>query len=78
MSQYHEKAVGEVSRPDNAAPVACPYCGSNETEFSALFGRQLMTQQYYCAACHTPFDHVRDDDVNDEAETLANERTAQL
>jgi len=25
-----------------------------------MFGAQLLTDQYYCAHCHTPFEHVRD------------------
>jgi hypothetical protein len=27
----------------------------------ALFGSQLLTDQYYCRACHTPFEHLRAD-----------------
>ena len=40
-------------------PVACPYCDSTETEFFSLFGSQLLTAQYYCRACHTPFEQVK-------------------
>lgn len=43
--------------------VACPYCGSTHTEFFSLFGQQLLTVQYYCNECHTPFERVKDDDV---------------
>jgi len=42
--------------------VTCPYCGSTETELFSLFGQQLLTLQYYCNTCHTPFEHVKDDD----------------
>jgi len=52
--------------------VTCPYCGSTNTELSALFGPQLLTVEYYCNSCHTPFEHVKDDDVINSA--LANER----
>jgi DNA-directed RNA polymerase subunit RPC12/RpoP len=45
------------------AEVSCPYCGSPDTEFFSLFGQQLLTVQYYCNACHTPFEHIKDDDV---------------
>lgn len=55
---------------DSADPkskaVACPYCGSSETELFALFGQQLLTVQYYCNACHTPFEHIKDDNLFDE------------
>lgn len=43
--------------------VICPYCGSSDTELFALFGQQLLTVQYYCHACHTPFEHIKDDDM---------------
>jgi|GEM_PF-1475872 transposase-like protein len=39
----------------------CPFCGSHATERLSLFGSQLLTEQYYCTACHTPFEHVRDE-----------------
>jgi hypothetical protein len=39
----------------------CPFCGSHETDLLSLFGSQLLTEQYYCTACHTPFERVRDD-----------------
>jgi DNA-directed RNA polymerase subunit RPC12/RpoP len=44
-------------------PAICPYCGSSETEFFSLFGAQLLTAQYYCRACRTPFEHVKNEDV---------------
>ena len=46
--------------------VVCPFCGSNDTELLALFGQQLLTVQYYCNTCHTPFEHIKDDDMFDE------------
>ncbi len=50
------------------AQVLCPYCGSHETELFSLFGQQLLTVQYYCNACHTPFERIKDDEVlNDYA-----------
>ncbi|HLW01065.1 MAG TPA: hypothetical protein VKT82_20575 [Ktedonobacterales bacterium] len=50
-------------QPDETAHAVCPYCGSNETEFFSLFGGQLLTAQYYCRACHTPFEQVKNADV---------------
>ncbi len=43
--------------------VHCPYCGSSDTELFSLFGKQLLTVQYYCNACHTPFECIKDDAV---------------
>jgi hypothetical protein len=45
--------------------VACPFCRSTDTEFFSLFGQQLLTVQWYCNACHTPFECVKDDDILD-------------
>jgi ring-1,2-phenylacetyl-CoA epoxidase subunit PaaD len=47
--------------------VACPFCGSADVELLALFGSQLLTDQYYCRACRTPFEHLRAD-VDDVAQ----------
>ena len=43
--------------------ISCPYCHSTDTEFFSLFGQQLLTTQYYCNTCRTPFERVKDDDV---------------
>ena len=40
--------------------VRCPFCGSVETEPLSLFGRQLLTAQYYCNECRTPFEKCKD------------------
>jgi hypothetical protein len=45
--------------------VACPFCRSTDTELFSLFGQQLLTVQFYCNACHTPFEYVKDDDILD-------------
>ncbi len=48
--------------------ISCPYCTSQKTELLSLFGQQLLTVQYYCNACHTPFECIKDDEVlNDYA-----------
>ena len=47
------------------AEVRCPYCASTDTELFSLFGQQLLTVQYYCNTCRTPFEYVKDDDVLD-------------
>lgn len=48
--------------------VACPFCGSHDTEMFSLFGQQLMTVQYYCNTCRTPFERVKGKDILPEAE----------
>jgi ring-1,2-phenylacetyl-CoA epoxidase subunit PaaD len=57
----------ETFAPDfSGRAVSCPYCGSSKTELLSLFGQQLLTLQYYCNTCHTPFEHVKDNDTHDE------------
>jgi DNA-directed RNA polymerase subunit RPC12/RpoP len=60
----HEKFAPDFS----GKTVVCPYCGSAETELFSLFGQQLLTLQYYCTTCHTPFEYVKDDTIRDERE----------
>lgn len=40
--------------------VLCPFCKSEQTQCIALFGPKLLTSQYYCRACHTAFEVVRE------------------
>ena len=58
---YHSRGDG-LSLPSQ---VECPYCRSTDTELFSLFGQQLLTVEYYCNACHTPFERIKDDDVLD-------------
>jgi hypothetical protein len=51
------------------ARIGCPFCGSIDTELFSLFGQQLLTVQYYCRACRTPFERVRGEDVMEDART---------
>jgi hypothetical protein len=47
----------------NTPQIRCPFCDSDDTELFSLFGQQLLTVQYYCNTCRTPFERVRSDDV---------------
>lgn len=49
-------------RERHERPIRCPFCASEDVELLSLFGSQLLTDQYYCRACHTPFEHLRADD----------------
>lgn len=49
-------------RPDDERALRCPFCQSADVELLSLFGSQLLTDQYYCRACHTPFEHLRGDE----------------
>jgi Zn finger protein HypA/HybF involved in hydrogenase expression len=50
-------------RSDNQPTVHCPFCGSADVDLISLFGQQLLTVQYYCSTCRTPFEKVKDDSV---------------
>jgi DNA-directed RNA polymerase subunit RPC12/RpoP len=52
---------------DTKQPIQCPFCGSSDTEFFSLFGQQLLTVQYYCNGCRTPFERVKGPDVMQDA-----------
>jgi ring-1,2-phenylacetyl-CoA epoxidase subunit PaaD len=41
-------------------PVACPRCGSRDTEQTAAFGPTACTALFRCGACGEPFEHVKD------------------
>jgi late competence protein required for DNA uptake (superfamily II DNA/RNA helicase) len=58
------------------AAIACPFCSSTETELESLFGQQLLTVQYYCRACLTPFERVKGDDVLEDAARTIERREA--
>ena len=62
----NESEDREDGRDESRNRPGCPYCGSTNTELFSLFGQQLLTVQYYCNACHTPFEHIKDDDVLDD------------
>lgn len=49
----------KTSSGETAETIICPFCQSYEVEPLSMFGAQLLTDQYYCRACHTPFEHVR-------------------
>jgi hypothetical protein len=56
-----EKAWGHIDTDAHGAENTprCPFCHSTDVEPLALIGAQLSTAQYYCRACHTPFEYMR-------------------
>lgn len=39
--------------------MTCPWCGATDVEQIAAYGSLLMTAQWFCNACHSPFERVR-------------------
>lgn len=42
-----------------ATPVACPYCGSTETQLENLFGPTPCRSIFYCRQCSQPFEQFK-------------------
>jgi hypothetical protein len=38
---------------------SCPWCGSALTKRIGEWGPQLLTEQFMCLECHTPFERIR-------------------
>lgn len=45
--------------PGDDDGLSCPWCGSTDVEQIAAYGSLLMTSQWYCTACRSPFERVR-------------------
>ncbi|HEX9070297.1 MAG TPA: hypothetical protein VF807_16130 [Ktedonobacterales bacterium] len=56
-SQPHAMDDAELAKE----AVRCPFCQSADVELMSIFGSQLSTDQYYCRACHTPFERLSRD-----------------
>ncbi len=48
----------------NGSSVACPFCGSKETQQETDFGTTLAYAQFYCRQCRTPFEWIKWGDEN--------------
>lgn len=48
--------ASELGLPEK---VSCPFCGRDDTELHAPFGSQLSVATYWCRACRTAFEWVK-------------------
>jgi hypothetical protein len=54
-------ALGAMSGvPVPSERPACPFCGARDTELVGQFGSQILTASWYCRACRSYFEAVRD------------------
>lgn len=53
--------------PDVPDHPPCAFCGSEKTEFMALFGQFLLVSQYYCSNCHSVFEWCKWQDEKAES-----------
>lgn len=51
--------LGEAGSDADREPVACPYCGSPETQLENLFGPTPCRSIYYCRHCRQPFERFK-------------------
>lgn len=54
--------MGPVERPatpTGGGGVTCPWCGSSQVTQLRDFGSLLMTSQWFCDACLSPFERIR-------------------
>ncbi len=70
LSAYGIAPPGPSVRPDGAtpirffgrgtpAPLACPRCGSRQTERLSAFGSTACKALYRCLSCREPFEHFK-------------------
>ncbi len=52
-------AGGAAAGQADDHPLACPFCGSEDTELMSLFGSSALTSQYYCRSCRTAFEQIK-------------------
>jgi hypothetical protein len=56
LSRLKLKDLIETKPPEVPDHPPCAFCGSEKTEFMALFGQFLLVSQYYCHNCHSAFE----------------------
>jgi ring-1,2-phenylacetyl-CoA epoxidase subunit PaaD len=47
----------QIGRP--VRRVACPFCGSTDTDSRSEFGSTACKSLHFCNACHQPFEHFK-------------------
>lgn len=50
----------QPSKPE----IACPFCGSTDTERESAFGSEISKTQHYCNGCNTVFERIKFDGEN--------------
>jgi ring-1,2-phenylacetyl-CoA epoxidase subunit PaaD len=50
---------GLITLTRRRAPVACPFCGSSDTELRSEFGSTACKAIHMCRACRQPFDEFK-------------------
>ncbi len=51
--------AGAAAADSSGDRVTCPWCESTDVERIGEFGPGLMTEQYFCRTCHSPFEWIR-------------------
>ena len=56
MEQPGAQARGDSGSGER---IACLWCGSEHVERIGEFAAQLMTEQWFCLDCNSPFEWIR-------------------
>jgi ring-1,2-phenylacetyl-CoA epoxidase subunit PaaD len=51
--------ASEGNQADAMRAFACPYCGSNETRLTSVFGCTLCRSMAFCDKCRQPFEQLK-------------------
>jgi transposase-like protein len=57
MERLEQAGAAAADSADDG--VTCLWCGSTDVERLGEFGPGLMTEQYFCRTCHSPFEWIR-------------------
>ena len=55
-SRPSSRLDGSLKTTELPEAIACPFCGSEESEQYSVFGSSLSVSQYYCRGCRTVFE----------------------
>jgi ring-1,2-phenylacetyl-CoA epoxidase subunit PaaD len=55
----HLAAEAPIQLGPTVRRVACPFCGSTDTELRSSFGSTACKALHYCTACRQPFEHFK-------------------
>ena len=59
MGAMEQPGAAADERTGDGESVTCPWCGSVEVERLGEFGPGLMTEQWICLVCKSPFEWIR-------------------
>ena len=59
VARARDGVTAAAGSPGPGDGLQCPWCGAADVERIGAFGAQLMSEQYLCRVCRSPFERVR-------------------